>query len=812
MTLLTTPAWPNGLPLDHMGGVSWADFDQDGWVDIFGVRKPQVWRNRGGKDFELIWVDAIDERYRYGAVCGDYNNDGYPDVSSEPRKVTNERMKLLRNEGDLTFTEMGSQPGVIDLHPHGDAETNTWIDVDFDGLLDLYMPTYGPEHMGGVGHFFLHNQGPTGPNGEYTFLEISGPAGLDEIPGTSRNEGTDWSDLDKDGDPEVFVAGTLYQNISSHGAPLFVDVSDSSGIEMRDRLDEGLCFLDMDLDGDDDLFVLYCSGVEPRCYENLGDGTFQIRPKNWFADKPGSCIDVTNVDFDNDGDIDLTLDGLFMKNEFLETGQRRFSVATTTIPAGSFPNTVFAWADWNRDGDMDLAMGNNGVGGFFYDNDLYGPNTPEASKRHVRVRVVRDSDTFERGLETEYGASVELHLHDEPGRLRRRRTVTSAAGYINQNEYTVPFALPMAPNPKEGIDWTFDVSVDFVSDPAIGLRRVDRHVNPILGGIDLATLTDREIWVYRSGRVRINDCFYEPIGGAEAVMSATTGGLVLVTDQAPLARPSSAPGADWWVGTELDTLQASGAQRIREVIVDGVLAEGDPCSADGARLHLWDVTNPNAPALVGAEPLARYVRNDRGHYRTNLVLEPGKVYRLLARVETLRATPITGPVNDGALTTRGGLSFQDGTACDATEVLAATVDASQVYLSARFSPDSLQTWADLGHAHAGAGGPASLSGSGQADAGATVQLTLSDALPNRMTVLVSSTTAECRPMAGGVLVPGLDVLTPVPTDANGAWSLPVDLDTGLDPGTTVYFQSWWVDASALGGRAGSNALSVTVPY
>lgn len=814
MQKVVTQTWPSGLAIEGTSGVCWADFDGDGWVDFYGGRSGQLWQNRGGKDWVLHVLPDIPVVYRYGAAAGDYNNDGLPDLSTEPRKITNERMKLLRNDGGLEFTEVGSQPGIIDLQPWGNSETNTYCDVDFDGNLDLFVPTYGQEQpgMSGPGNFFLHNQGPTGPNGEYTFLETSAQVGLDEVPGTSRCEGVDWSDVDRDGDPDVFVGGTLFQNNSSLGAPLFVDVSDTSGVVDRDRFDEGVCFLDMDLDGDDDIFILYCQPTEPRVYENKGDGTFIRRPKTWFEASPSSCIDVSNVDFDNDGDIDLTLDELFLKNEFMETGLPRWSLATHDIPPTDLPYTTFAWCDWNRDGDQDLLLGVWGPPGHLYENSLYDETTPAAQKRHVRVRVVRDSEAVERGLETEFGAAVELLLHDEPGRLRRRKTVTSAAGYLNQNEYTVQLNLPEAPGTREGEDWTFDLSVDYPSDPSVGVRRIDRHVNPVLGGLELSDLTDREIWVYRSGRVRVDGYFYEPVTGMDPVMVATTAGLAKTTGQAGLPAPVSSPAADWWVGIELDTSLATTPQRVREVIVDGVLDAPDTCTGQATRLALWDVTVPAQAALVGTEQLLRYQRNDRGHYRTNLLLEPGRTYRLVARVESLRATQITGPVTDSVVTTHGGLSFQDSAPCDPTEVLAAGVDASQVYLSARFGSDTGSTWVDLGYAYGGSGGPAALTGSGVAEPGADLQLDLADALPGTMTILVSSTQADFRPMGGGILVPATDVLTPVLTDSGGAWSLPVSLPPGLDPGTTFYFQSCWVDATAGGERAASNALSVTAPY
>ena len=808
MHKVTTPSWPNGLEIDWAIGPTWADFDADGWVDFFCARTMQLWRNVEGKDWEVTVLPHLPVAYRYGAAAADYDNDGLPDIATEPRLA--EDLRLLRNDGNMTFTDMTFVPGIVDLPPYGDAETNTWVDVDFDGYIDLYVPTYGAG-FGGAGTFFLHNQGPTGPGGEVAFLEVSAQVGIDEVPGTARPEGADWADYDRDGDADTFAGGSFFQNNSATGTPVFLDISDATGIVDRDRVDEGVFFFDMDLDGDDDVFVSYCTPKEPRVYENLGDGMLVRRPKNWFTAPPNSCVGTSYADFDNDGDIDIAVADRLYLNVFMETGQRRWVVASHTIPSGDLSGKTWAWADWNRDGDMDLVLGPTSGFGHLYENDLYGPDTPHAEKRHVRVRVVRDHPDVPDGLENEFGATIELFVHDEPGRLRRRKHVTSAGGYVNQNEYVRQFGLPPASD-AEGEDWTFDLAVDFISDPTLGIHRIDRHVNPALGGIDLADLDDREIWVYRDGRVRVNGCEFQASGGAEPILTATTDGLAGITPGAGLPSPTDAPADSWHVGIELDTSLATEPQRVREVIVDGVLADLDLCTGDPARLTLWDVTDPNAPVLAETEQLGRYIRNDRGHYRTDLLLEPARRYRLVARVDSLRPTPVAAPVIDGPVTPHGGLSFQDTTPCDGTEVMAATVDSTQVYLSARFSVDTGSTWVDLGHAHPGTSGPASLAGTGAAVPGGTLTLSLADAPPQTMTVLVSSTSAYCRPMGGGVLIPAPDVITPVATDALGSWMLPVGLPSTLDPGTTFYFQAWWIDVTAEGLRAGSNAVSVTAPY
>ena len=72
--------------------------------------------------------------------------------------------------------------------------------------------------------------------------------------------------------------------------------------------------------------------------------------------------------------------------------------------------------------------------------------------------------------------------------------------------------------------------------------------------------------------------------------------------------------------------------------------------------------------------------------------------------------------------------------------------------------------------------------------------------------------AQCRPTAGGLMAAATDVITPLVTDAQGQWTHVITLPPGLPPGTTGYFQIWWMDAGGPEGWASSNALSGTTPF
>ncbi len=814
LVLWTNATWPAGLPVGETSGVAWGDYDGDGWVDFFASRSGRLWHNLGGQDWELVLVSPAPGGY--GSSFGDYNNDGLPDLATEPRGMG--QMKLLKNLGGGNFVDVAQDPNILDVIPFGDTETNCWADVDFDGNLDLFVPVYPAWANGGPGNFFLYNLGPLVPGGDYSFTEMSAPAGLDNPPpNTGRPEGAQFCDVDGDGDLDLFCNGTLYQNVSSPGAPLFLDVSDSSNIKFRAFYDEGSAFFDHDLDGDFDLVVAYCAGSQGvRIYENEGDGTFDLIP-TWRveAHKTGLCLGLSYADWDNDGDIDFTTRNVFRRNMLMETGKRGFVVATHNIPADQISSATPAWADWDGDGDLDCSLGNWQSTGHFYENDLYDAATPDSERRYVRVRVLLDKGAAANGLETEFGAVVDIFVEGDQPSIRRTSFVTSSGGYLNQSEYTLHFALPPDPFPADpDQDLVFDVQVDFNSDPAQGLRRVDRHVNPALGRIHLAQLKDREIVVSRAGRVIIDGCVLRPMRASQDPLIATTDGLQLVTPSTPLLDPVPAPGADWYVGLALDTLLATKPLRVKEVVIDGLLAGPANCAGDDVVLSLWDTTDPANPFVTpgGQLDLERFPRNDRNVYRLETVLHPGRQYRVVARVDKLRPTTFPGPMTNGTVTVLGGLSFSDATPCSGTNVVSAGVDASQVYLSLRFANDVGPLWIDQRHSLAGSAGTAHLAGTGTLDPGSLLTLNLSNAPANHATILVIGASPICRPLAGGMLVPSPDILIPLTTDAAGSWTWSQTLPATTPPGTPTYFQVWWAESGGPQGRASSNALSATSPF
>lgn len=683
--------WPSGPPIGNTAGASFLDYDGDGFSDFFVNINGRLWHNEGGVTWSLAAdLDAVQPPIgsRYGSACGDYDNDGLPDIATEPRQnFDDDCFHLLHNlGGGPNFVDVATDPSIVLGQPcEMNAETGCWADVDEDGDLDLWVTAYpDPEALDGGGHRFWENLGPSGPGGAYRLELRTEEAGLGLPGNTSRPEGAQILDIDRDGDVDAFANNTVYQNISET-SPRFVALLRSlTGITLAGTLDEGALFADHDMDGDQDLFVLY-QGQSNRLWESRGDGTF-FDARN-VIDRPGrgASQGSSAEDWDLDGDLDLTTGNVLRRNLRVETGQLFLRIAEHDIPDSDLQLASPAWADWDEDGDPDVILANWRASSFLYRNTTYDRDTPPLERRTVRIRVVRDDPDLPRGLETEFGATVEIRVHDDTSGLVRRRFVASSHGYLQQSEYELTMALPAGTDarfPAMGVH--FDLLVDFPGLASRGILRVDPTLNRALGGIHLGKLADREITVFRSGKVVLDGVAFPPRADVSPRLTTTTGGLALAAIGAPLPDPVPAPGESWFVGAQLDTALARGPLHAEELLLDGQLDLAVLCKGEPFNAALWDASGPGSPRRVWQATFATSSRNRRSYFPVSFTLQPRRVYRVVCRVSELRGSPIAGPVFDEPVLTEGGLSFQDLDPCSGLALRRAEVDPSRVYLALRF--------------------------------------------------------------------------------------------------------------------------------
>ncbi|MBS1788717.1 MAG: CRTAC1 family protein [Acidobacteria bacterium] len=242
---------------------AWADFDNDGWLDVFVAHEEtpsQLFRNRGDGTFEDVTRKAGVGRTAFskGATWGDYDNDGFPDLYVSNYGGEN---FLYRNKGDGTFEEIAAKLGVSKPL----MSFPTWFfDYDNDGWLDLFVASFVPS-VTEIARGFLglpaqaetmklyHNNGKGG------FEDVTAAVGLAKVVPTM---GANFGDLDNDGFLDVYMGtgapsyAALMPNFAfrNRGGKSFADVTTATGTGHLQK-GHGVAFGDLDNDGDEDLYV-----------------------------------------------------------------------------------------------------------------------------------------------------------------------------------------------------------------------------------------------------------------------------------------------------------------------------------------------------------------------------------------------------------------------------------------------------------------------------------------------------------------------------------------------------------------------------
>ncbi len=270
---------------------TWADFDNDGHLDLFvgnesnaqaGRHSCEYFRNQGDGTFEEISqeVGLAVVGYVKAAVSGDYDNDGWMDLYLSRYGEPN---LLLRNLGGTGFEDVGRLAGVqepIDSFP-------AWFwDFNNDGWQDLFVSGWratagdvAAEYLGLPGH----DEKPRlyRNNGDGTFTDVAEDVGLGHVMYTM---GSNFGDLDNDGwldfyvgtgDPDLraLMPNRMFRN---DNGIRFLEVTASGGFGHLQK-GHGVAFGDLDEDGDQDIYAVMGGAFEGDLamnvlFENPGHG------------------------------------------------------------------------------------------------------------------------------------------------------------------------------------------------------------------------------------------------------------------------------------------------------------------------------------------------------------------------------------------------------------------------------------------------------------------------------------------------------------------------------------------------------------
>jgi len=329
-------------------GVCLIDYDHDGWLDVYLVNgttyaalagkaaspHAALFHNNHDGSFTEVTAKAgvANDRWGYGCVVADYDNDGWPDLY-----VTNYgQNRLYHNNHDGTFTDLAPQAGV---GLGGWSAGATFGDYDGDGRLDLFVAGYaqidlndppvagtksagftlcqyrgvqvmcGPRGLKGEHDHLFHN------NGDGTFTDVSLKLGVDD-PAGFYGLGALFADVNNDGKPDLLVANDSTPNYLylNKGNGSFEDVSYLSGYALneagREVANMGIAAGDYENNGHLSLVNTTFSDDYNVLFQN--DGTATFNDVSFQAGIAQSSIPFVGfadgfLDYDNDGWLDLLI-------------------------------------------------------------------------------------------------------------------------------------------------------------------------------------------------------------------------------------------------------------------------------------------------------------------------------------------------------------------------------------------------------------------------------------------------------------------------------------------------------------------------
>lgn len=491
-------------------GACWADVDADGDEDLFvanGNHTSHLWRNTGRGEF----VDAgeaagiIFEKSRQFVSCAfvDVDNDGDLDLyltGRRNRKNTGPANRLFENLGNGTYRDRTAKAGVGRAKIGGNA--SDWADFDNDGDLDAYVASRDPDDF----NAFFEQLRP------FVFRDIGPEKGLADVDGPDTAFLGSWFDYDADGDMDLLVAldywgVEVYRQdfgrfVRATRVALPPATDDTPGAPPNNAM--GIAWGDYDNDGCFDVFItgLNVPGVTgfdtrvmsdlfSRLYRNDCHGTFTDVTRQAGFRPTGLTEWAANfIDFDNDGDLDLSvvagnagerppegekkLSGagrqlvtllvtglrrvipsrfvawayryelmipasgssgpaaampkLLYKNLLVESGIPRFIDVTEGVGIRDIGATRgSAWADMDGDGDLDWFMPNRRT-----PKRLFQNNGPVGAFLRVHLRGTR--------IRTAVGAWVKIRV----GTGIQVRHVHILDGYLAQSQMDPHFGLGKA--------------------------------------------------------------------------------------------------------------------------------------------------------------------------------------------------------------------------------------------------------------------------------------------------------------------------------------------------------------------------------
>ena len=440
-------------------GATLVDIDEDGWLDLYYVNgngnpaiPPSPTGVCGPLPDPIPWVAGSANTLHMNSGSGSFLPDSAPDVglddkwnamrhvwadydNSGSRHVFSHNFlhstlyRMVQGPEPMIFEDYNEQSGLDICLEAGTGAS--WVDLDLDGFLDLYLVEYDPSRPGSEHLNVLYMN-----DGFGSFVEVTQQAGLSA---PANPMGVAFGDYDNDGDQDFFqtnsheVASRLYRHQGvdqGTGVPQFEDVAVEAGVAVIGEPNRGIGASWGDYNNDGRLDLLFSREQDSRLFRNDGpDGEGVWR----FTDVTGLAgLDLAGfgfwgggfADLDNDGWLDVMLTNrsnganqVFLSNR----GQSWREVSSTLgMELDQLPQMGFVAGDVDNDGDLDVITITHGTDigrpNAFWRNQARGNNWVQF--RLTGTRSNRDA----------VGARIEISSALQPGESMTRQIREIAAG------------------------------------------------------------------------------------------------------------------------------------------------------------------------------------------------------------------------------------------------------------------------------------------------------------------------------------------------------------------------------------------------
>jgi hypothetical protein len=470
---------------EYGGGVSFADFNNDGWDDITYASEDgaQVYffKNNNGV-FNLVTLNGISNTYKTKQVIWiDYDNDGDKDLFATAIEGINQ---FYRNDGDMSFTNISSTIGFFqtDLFTYGAS----FGDIDNDGDLDVFISNRTNTEENQRNYLYRNDEG--------IYIDITQSSGI-PIQDEDGNENSQLSfctiffDYNKDGFQDIYLANDKIDNINrlykNLGNGTFEDVSVASGSGIAVNA-MTTTLGDYNNDGWFDIYITNTQSSQAGngnvLLMNNADGTFTN-----VAEETGTTFNsfawgAVFLDADNDTLLDLYVSGGFDGSigSFLSAAfYHQQNDGTFVIPQNigfendtrkSYSNAI---GDINNDGKPDIIVCNDIENNFLWENKTVNENN------WLKVKlegVISNRDGI--------GNTIEISIDGES----QYRYTLAGEGYLSQNSFYEFFGTGTATEIDYiKVTWTATGTTETINNVDVNQAIIIKEGSGILSNTDIQT-------------------------------------------------------------------------------------------------------------------------------------------------------------------------------------------------------------------------------------------------------------------------------------------------------------------------------------